>query len=121
MLRNPIAMLFVLSLLVLVVIPVPALAGPGDANGDGVVDSQDFDIWYQNRFLAGTDVLTGDFTGDGLTDGQDFIVWNTYKTNAIKNNTGVLQVQNVPEPSSFVLLLLSVAVLRARGNAVKDF
>ena len=65
---------------------------PGDANGDGAVDGQDFIIWNDNKFQANTDWLTADFNGDGVTDGQDFVIWNDNKF------TGISLV-NVPEPS----------------------
>ena len=44
---------------------------PGDANMDGVVDSQDFTIMSANYGRPGT-FSEGDFNNDGIVDGQDF-------------------------------------------------
>ena len=107
MLRNVIATVIMLSVFAL---PATAQVGlPGDANGDGSVNGDDFDIWYANRFQIGTDVLTGDFNGDGTTDGEDFIVWNSNKF-----TTGAGQLQNVPEPSALLLLLVAGLLIRLR-------
>ena len=74
----------------------------GDANGDGVVDGEDFIIWNENKFTAGTDWLTGDFNGDGVTDGQDFILWNDNKF------TGVNNTAAVPEPTAYLMLVVGL-------------
>jgi len=49
---------------------------PGDANGDGRVDNDDYDTWYDN-YLKSTDKgsLEGDFNGDGRVSGIDYSVW----------------------------------------------
>jgi hypothetical protein len=48
---------------------------PGDANLDGVVDTQDFAIWNANRFTSEAAWSRGDFNADGVVDGSDFNVW----------------------------------------------
>ena len=48
----------------------------GDANVDGVVDGEDYNLWAAHRFTAGTDWTSGDFNCDGTTDGSDFNIWN---------------------------------------------
>jgi Glucose / Sorbosone dehydrogenase len=82
---------------------------PGDANGDGVVDGVDFNIWNANKFQAGTRWTSGDFNDDGVTDGADFGIWNANKFTSVD---GLL----VPEPSSLVLpcLLLLCGARRRR-------
>ncbi len=65
---------------------------PGDADGNGFVDGQDFIIWNANKFRGGTDWLSGDFNGDRFTDGADFIIWNQHKF------TNLDLVTAVPEP-----------------------
>ena len=74
---------------------------PGDANGDGAVDGQDYIIWNDYKFTAGTDWTTGDFNGDGSTDGADFILWNENKFTSV----GSFDTVAVPEPSSWMLWL----------------
>ena len=46
---------------------------PGDANSDGIVDSQDFTVLKANFGGAGG-WAQGDYNGDGLTDSQDFTI-----------------------------------------------
>ncbi len=104
------------TVIVLAVLAVPA-AGQGlsgDANGDGFVDGADFDIWYLNRFQSGTDTSTGDFNGDGITDGQDFIEWNSNKFFPVES-----RVQNVPEPTALVWLLLSALLVHLRLRRIR--
>lgn len=83
----------------------------GDANGDRVVDGQDFIIWNQNKFSGGSNWTTGDFNGDGLTDGQDFIIWNQNKFTSVET-----ALSAVPEPSSWGLLLLVVGLVAFRNR-----
>ncbi len=52
------------------------VAGPGDANGDGRVDTTDLGVWRENKFSLGSWV-DGDFSGDGFVDGEDFNIWLT--------------------------------------------
>jgi hypothetical protein len=82
---------------------------PGDANGDGVVDGQDFIVWNTHKFQSGTDWLSGDFNGDGITDGSDFIIWNDYKF-----STANLFL--VPEPTACLwAYTLLMAILEMRS------
>lgn len=72
------------------------LAQFGDANGDRLVDGQDFVIWNDNKFTSGNDWTTGDFNGDGIVDGQDFVAWNDNKFTSV-------DVMGVPEPQGLVV------------------
>ena len=80
---------------------------PGDANGDGNVDVQDFNVWNSNKFIMGTDWLSGDFNGDGNTDILDFNLWNANKFTSASTPA-------VPEPSSVALLLIGMLGLLRR-------
>jgi hypothetical protein len=54
---------------------------PGDGNGDGVVDIDDYVIWLNNyqEVLGGNN--NGDYYPDDYIDGLDFIIWlNNYGT-----------------------------------------
>ena len=54
------------------------MPSPGDANGDGHVDGQDYLAWAAN-FGAhpgpDADVSDGDYNDDGWVDGLDYIIW----------------------------------------------
>ncbi len=84
----------------------------GDANGDGIVDTSDFNIWNTHKFQSGTDWTTGDFDGDGVTDATDFNLWNANKFTSA--------ARPVPEPSSLLAVWLGVSplLIRFRGRRV---
>ena len=68
-------------------VPTP-IEVPGDANGDGVVDSSDFDIWlsfYKQTTMNGPS--EGDFDLNEIVDGYDFNIW--------RNNFGT----GIPTPT----------------------
>lgn len=54
--------------------PDPVLAA--DANGDGIVDVVDYQVWEENLFQSGTSCSSGDYNHDGRTDLVDFNIWN---------------------------------------------
>ena len=52
---------------------------PGDANGDRVVDYNDYNIWLANYNLSTPNgVSDGDFDGNGKVDGEDYVIWLTH-------------------------------------------
>ncbi len=81
---------------------------PGDANLDGEVDGQDFVIWNANKFTDVPAWCSGDFNADGSVNGQDFVIWNASKFQSANDSLAA-----VPEPHSFVTLLL-LALLTIR-------
>ena len=88
----------------------PALSGltflPGDANGDGTVDLQDFGILKSNFGTTGATWAQGDFNGDGMVDLQDFGV--------LKGNFGnnwQESDKSVPEPLTMMGVGLAIAGL----------
>jgi len=64
--------------------PTPSTAPliPGDANGDGKVDGQDYLIWVDNYGIINEGEFSlGDFNGDKRVDGQDYFIWlDNYNT-----------------------------------------
>ncbi len=76
------------------------LARNGDANGDNLVDGQDFIIWNSHKFTSSNNWSTADFNGDGITDGADFIIWNSNKFTSGDGNSAV------PEPACWPAVLL---------------
>jgi len=76
----------------------PDCSQPGDADGDGDVDLDDFVVLKTNWGGPGGDCSSGDFEGDGDVDLDDFVI--------LKNNWGA---GAVPEPASMSLLALAAA------------
>ncbi len=76
----------------------------GDANMNGVVEFEDF-LFLSGSFDIETGWANGDFNGDGIAEFDDFLT--------LSGNFGqtVTAVASVPEPSSFVLLSLSLLAL----------
>lgn len=89
------------------------LAVPGDANGDGLVDGNDYTIWADHFLMTGATLDDGDFNGDGIVDGGDYTLWaDNYSVPALAS------AMSVPEPASLALAVagslaaLGVIVLR---------
>ena len=92
---------------------------PGDFDGDGDVDGNDFLKW-QNGYPTGAGgamVFDGDADGDGDVDGNDFLVWqNNYPSAWPPAGLGLADAQSVtvPEPATLALLTLGGLSLVAR-------
>ena len=90
--------------------------GPGDADGDGLVDSADLAIWQQHYDPLGLNDNTfsmGDWNDDGLIDSTDLAIWQQHY--APLGGTGA-----VPEPTTLSLLSLSTLLLAARRRAKRS-
>jgi len=87
---------------------------PGDFNTDGVVDSADYTLW---RNTLGTSVAPfqgADATGDGLVTIADYEMWKSNFGMVLgASGAGADRLPAVPEPASFVLLAVAVAVVPA--------
>jgi hypothetical protein len=96
---------------------VLATGHPGDFDGDGNVDGDDFGIWQMNFPTAsGAMPSQGDADGDGDVDGADFVVWQTN----FPFPSGS-EASTVPEPRSLVLLLLaSTAAVLYHGRVFRS-
>ncbi len=86
----------------------------GDANGDRVVDGQDFLVWNTHKFMSGTSWTQGDFNSDGITDGQDFLLWNTFKFTSYDGSA-------VPEPMFPLSAFFWLAWLFRRSSTMVDY
>jgi hypothetical protein len=86
---------------------------PGDVNGNGVVDINDYVIIRDNFNGTGKSKATGDLNGDTVVNFTDFRVWKNNRTGGVGADAGLELAlgQHVPEPSSLVLAALGVAVL----------
>ena len=91
---------------------------PGDANGDGTVNSTDFSIMSQHFGQTGTTRASGDFNGDGITNALDFNILATH----FGQSAGVPLSAAVPEPAMGGMavgsILLSI-VRRRRARPAK--
>ncbi|BBO31358.1 sulfatase-like hydrolase/transferase [Lacipirellula parvula] len=110
---------------------VTGFMGPGDFNGDGIVNSADLTVW---KTAFGTSAA-GDANGDGITDGADFMIWQqnngtgvAYGSSAVASNVtnvaaNTTSVAAVPEPSAAAMLLIGMAAsaagIQRRKKAVR--
>jgi hypothetical protein len=95
---------------------------PGDYDGSGYVDEDDFFYWQMQfgmTFAAGTE---SDGNGDGIVDAGDYLIWRE-NLGAGTPPGGAASAAAVPEPASALLAfssLCAVSLLRRRraGHAV---
>jgi Matrixin len=83
---------------------------PGDYNGNGMVDASDYSIW-RNSLGSTTDLrANGDNTGAsaGKIDAADYVIWKVNYGRHIGSGAG--GASGVPEPASFVMLLLATII-----------
>ena len=87
---------------------LPADDLPGDLNGDGAVGSADLDIVRANWGTAVTpgDLTVGDADGDGSIGSGDLDI--------VRANWGQTAAASVPEPSTLLLLLTGMVLIRRR-------
>lgn len=89
---------------------VEAAGLAGDYNGDNVVDAADFTVWRDT--LGSTSVLDADGDGSGTIDAGDYSVWTSNFGNSIPAAAAA-----VPEPSSIMLLSISLLALRSKQRS----
>jgi hypothetical protein len=82
---------------------------PGDYNSDNRVDAADYAVWKKN---VGTTNSAADGNGDGVVDDKDLDIWRAYfgKTFTPATGSGLDTSNAVPEPTPWVLTLLTAAV-----------
>ena len=91
--------------------------GPGDADGNGLVDSSDLAIWQQHYDPLGLNENTfslGDWNDDGLIDSGDLAIWQqNYDPLGVFGAAGTTVV---PEPTTLSVLAFSGLVLLRRNG-----
>jgi hypothetical protein len=86
-----------------------------DFNYSRTVDATDLAAWQSNYGLAsGATRAQGDANGDGWVDGRDFLIWQR------QAGGGSPALTAVPEPGSWVLLVLAVAGFQLRRTSSRD-
>jgi cytochrome c peroxidase len=89
----------------------PFVTLPGDYDGNGVVELNDFTIWTENAGRSGS--LPADGNGDQIVDAADYVVWRkflgqTWQT--LGGGGGLLSTsQSLPEPSAAALVAIVAA------------
>jgi cytochrome c peroxidase len=91
----------------------PFVTLPGDYNGDGVVNTSDYQVWRSN--LGDASALVADGDGSGVVDAADFVTWRknlgrTWQDLAPGSGSGVAPGA-VPEPTGLALALLAASWL----------
>jgi hypothetical protein len=86
---------------------------PGDYNGDGIVDMNDYNVW-KTAFGSSTIIYGSGADGnyDGVVNAADYSVWRDNLGAA--TGVGAFSSASVPEPSTLVLCMLSAAALSCR-------
>ena len=94
--------------------PVVAAGPPGDANGDGLVDMDDYNEIASRIGGPGVPVGSlGDVFADGIIDLKDFSFWQQHRTDlSTAASTGV------PEPCAMALAgIAGIVICRVGSNA----
>ena len=81
----------------------------GDYNEDGFVDAADFTVWRDS--LGSTNDLAADGNNNGVIDAADLVLWQNFFGNSAADFSNF---NGVPEPSSWVLALASLALVLGR-------
>lgn len=101
----------------------PFVALPGDYDGNGIVGPEDYNVWRED--FGSASLLSADGNGDGIVNAADYTIWRnnfgtTWEGLAYGSGGGAL-AQGVPEPASFLLILLAagwMSMLRRRSRRV---
>ena len=87
-------------------------AEPGDYNGDGHVDANDYAVW---RGAFGTNNLSADGNSDGVVNAADYVIWRAHAT-----ASGASISQGVPEPSTMAMAVLCIIGFVSRHRSSRN-
>ncbi|MCO6044723.1 hypothetical protein NG895_12470 [Aeoliella sp. ICT_H6.2] len=80
---------------------------PGDVDGDGVADIDDFNIIRDNFRQSASSRSDGDLTGDGFVDFYDYRQWSETQPGSVV----AAVAHTIPEPTTALLLLTAFGLL----------
>ena len=89
----------------------------GDYNGDGMVDLADFTVWRNSLGSTTNLAANGDNSGtsQGVIDAADYLVWKQ-NFGSSTETSAALGATSVPEPATWGLLLVAVAMAGLVGS-----
>jgi hypothetical protein len=85
---------------------------PGDGNGDGSVDTSDFNLWNNDKFTFVDVDSQADFNRDGAVDVSDLNVWLEFRFTSLSLNVAAAAAAAARAPRS----ALADAMLAAPGS-----
>jgi hypothetical protein len=92
----------------------------GDYNQNGIVDAADYTVWRDLLGRSGA-CQAADGNGNGIVDAGDYAVWQSNFGHTA--GSGSFDNTAVPEPSTFLLLVLTLVgfgPLRRRRPAMRQ-
>jgi hypothetical protein len=90
----------------------------GDYNRNGVVDAADYGLWRKSMGQSGTG-LAADGNGNNLIDAGDFSIWKANFGHSAFSALGSAFVPGIPEPATWQLLALAVAMLITGSRPIR--
>jgi hypothetical protein len=91
---------------------------PGDVNGDGMVNINDFHIIRGNLFKTGQTRAQGDLVVNGTVDFADFREWKRLAPPGVAAGASFGDLA-IPEPTSSVLVILGTVLAALAGGRSK--
>jgi autotransporter-associated beta strand protein len=79
---------------------------PGDFNGDGVVNFDDYSTW-SSSYGQVSSLADGNGNNNGTVDAADYVVWRKIMSMAGSGSSALADSPAVPEPSGLVLLAVA--------------
>ena len=88
---------------------------PGDFNHDGIVDTADYTVWRDSMGQTGN--VAADGNEDNVVDMADYQLWSdNFGRNSVQGGAGASAA--VPEPATWLLLLVGLAAISAHPSCV---
>jgi hypothetical protein len=92
----------------------------GDYNRDGTVNAADYTVWRNSLNQSGL-ALAADGHSDGVITQLDYEVWKANYGNTAGSGAGREISENVPEPSTVMLIFVSAVISAGMFRARRTF